>query len=88
MAEKPAKCSNCGSEDISDPTPFVHKASNVAQGRLRTNEHVVKFSVGCNNCSETLQILGENEVKISHKKEETVQESKYSEIPENGNVEL
>jgi hypothetical protein len=58
------KCSECGSTDLS----WLCQPKNlggVVDGRLRMHEIGVEFFLGCNFCSETLQILsGDNVAEI------------------------
>jgi hypothetical protein len=59
------ECPNCGSENLSPPTPFLQNVSGgVVDGRLKMNDIAIHFAVGCNDCSETIRILTAREVVI------------------------
>ena len=51
-----SKCAECGSTDIGWHSD-VEVNNSVVQGRLNTNDIKPIFYLGCNYCSETLQIV-------------------------------
>lgn len=55
------KCSHCDSRNLSWFCQ-MHNKSEVAEGRLRTNDVDAQFVLGCDECSETLQVLTGDEV--------------------------
>lgn len=55
------ECSNCGSKSLSWGA-FVRASSDIPQGRLRTSDVRGFFSLGCNDCSESLQVVSADEI--------------------------
>lgn len=55
------KCRECGSESLTWDT-HNKSDSNVAEGRLRSNEVKCLFVLGCDDCSETLAIVSADRV--------------------------
>lgn len=55
------QCSNCDSSNL---TWFcrTHNQSDVQEGRLRTNDVSVQFVLGCDGCSETLQVVSGDKI--------------------------
>lgn len=62
-----AKCPNCGSTNLSSPQISLVNTGPAIDGRLRMNEIVPRFVVGCNDCSETIAVLHEDQVEIKVK---------------------
>lgn len=54
-------CKACGSDNLSwDTTNRI--TSSVVQGRLTTRDVECVFVLGCNICSETLRVVGADDV--------------------------
>lgn len=51
------KCRECGSENLSWSQCNSNK-TGIAEGRLRTHEVTCSFVLGCEDCSETLAVIG------------------------------
>lgn len=61
LAGVPAKCTDCGSIDLSwSANTFT--TSGVQDGRLRLSEVKSQFVLGCNVCSETIAVLSGDRV--------------------------
>lgn len=56
-------CKECGSTDLAWQTSNVVR-NGVQQGRLRTGDVECLFSLGCNDCSETLALLSADKVAV------------------------
>lgn len=54
-------CNECGSTDLTWQISIVNR-SNVMQGRLNTNDVECIFSLGCDQCSETLATVSADKV--------------------------
>lgn len=54
-------CSNCGGNQLSLST-CCQSPTHVTDGRLRLNEISIIGILGCDECSETLEILRQHEV--------------------------
>lgn len=61
LAGVPAKCTDCGSIDLSWSASTI-TTSGVQDGRLRLSEVQSQFVLGCNFCSETLAVLSGDRV--------------------------
>ncbi|HDS1721772.1 hypothetical protein NPS53_09685 [Pseudomonas putida] len=51
------KCNDCGSTQLTWHASIVNR-SQVQQGRLNTHDMDCDFYLGCDNCSETLGVVG------------------------------
>lgn len=49
-------CKECGSKDLTWQTSNIVE-NGIQQGRLKTEDVTCVFFLGCNECSETLEIL-------------------------------
>lgn len=58
---EPVACKECGSKDLSW-FPAMRNTSGVVDGRLKLNEVVCDFALGCNECSETLKVIAADAV--------------------------
>lgn len=54
-------CKECGGTALTWQTSIINR-SNVAQGRLNTNDVECIFFLGCDECSETLATVGADKV--------------------------
>lgn len=54
-------CKECGSTALTWQTSIINR-SNVAQGRLNTNDVECVFFLGCDECSETLATVSADKV--------------------------
>ena len=54
-------CPDCGGDQLSW-SQMPHKTTQVVDGRLRLNETTTLFSLGCDSCSETIQIWDAEEI--------------------------
>jgi hypothetical protein len=54
-------CCECGSTELSWQTSIVNR-SDVQQGRLNTNDVECVFSLGCDECSETLALVTADQI--------------------------
>lgn len=50
------QCTHCGGTNLTWDWRAYNK-SDVQEGRLRTNDISVQFYLGCDDCSETLQVM-------------------------------
>jgi len=55
------QCSNCGGSNLSWFCRTQNR-SDVQEGRLRTNDVGVQFVQGCDDCSETLQVVSGDKI--------------------------
>jgi hypothetical protein len=55
------ECTHCGSHNLSWFCK-THNMSDVQEGRLRTNDIGVQFVQGCDDCSETLQVVSGDKI--------------------------
>ena len=58
---KVTKCKECGSTDLFWFTS-MRNTGQAQDGRLRTHEVACDFVLGCNECSETLALVGGDKV--------------------------
>ena len=56
-----SKCRTCGSSDLSWST-HLRNTGGAQDGRLRMHEIACDFVLGCNECSETLCVVGADDV--------------------------
>lgn len=54
-------CRECGSTHLSWQISIVNR-SDVQQGRLNTSDVECVFSLGCDECSETLAVVGAGQI--------------------------
>lgn len=52
-------CNECGSDDVTWQLALT-VPSDIQQNRLNTHNILPVFFLGCNNCSETVQQIGED----------------------------
>lgn len=57
------ECPNCGSNNLSLSAVPVN-TSNVVDGRLKMHDVAVRFVLGCDECSETVKTLREDQVQL------------------------
>lgn len=55
------ECTECGSTNLTWQTSILNR-SNVQQGRLNTSDVECVFFLGCDHCSETLAMVGADDV--------------------------
>ena len=55
------KCPECGSNQLSWFC-HPHNKSDVVDGRLRMHDVGVKFVLGCDECSETVQVVSGDQI--------------------------
>lgn len=54
-------CSNCGSDDLFIDYRIVNE-SDVPDGKLRVSDVSVIYFLGCNYCSETLDVVNSEQM--------------------------
>lgn len=54
---QPTECKECGSKSLSWFTNNTTGFTGIQQGRLTTNDVTCQFVLGCDDCSETLQVV-------------------------------
>lgn len=57
----PSKCRACGSSELIWST-HMRNTGPAQDGRLRMHEVTCDFVLGCNECSETLRVVGADDV--------------------------
>ncbi len=55
------QCTHCGGSNLSWFCSTYNK-SDVQQGRLRTSDIAVQFVQGCDDCSQTLQVVSGDKI--------------------------
>lgn len=63
MAKRKELCPNCGNDEFSI-SPTIINTTKVVDGRLRMHDLAIRFVVGCDNCSETIKVLTEDQIKV------------------------
>ena len=61
LSQVVTQCSECGSEEITWQT-INTTFSDVQQGRLRTDDVMCLFVLGCDHCSETLATISAEKI--------------------------
>ena len=74
-------CKECGSTDQSW---HLGRRSSIREGRLRTSDVRIFFYLGCNECSETLKIVRDDQFIDKFEEMEKKLYEKSNELPGNG----